>query len=164
MKKQLTVDEYFAAHLNACPQAKEWASQFKTASEAWQKCERADWMLWMIEQDPKLAKRIGKGTVVGLAVKFAERALPEFEKKYPDDKRPREAVSAAKRWIKNPTKKNRDAANAAYAAAYAANAANAAKAAYAAANAAANAAYAAERLWQAQAVRRAIKNPFKGKP
>ena len=49
---------------------------------------------------------------------FAVRGvLKHFEKTYPKDKRPREAIEAAERWAKNPTTANR---NAAYAAAYAA--------------------------------------------
>jgi hypothetical protein len=73
----------------------------------------------------------------------AEQAIDIYEKKYPDDKRPREAIQAAKDYIKNPTKKNKSAArSAAYAAACAARAAAyaAACAAYAAACAAARAA------------------------
>ena len=86
----------------------------------------------------------------------AERALPVFEARYPDDARPRQALDAARAWVTNPTKANRqatyDAAYAADAAAYAAHAA--ADAAAHAAHAAADAAYAAyaaratENLWQ----------------
>jgi len=89
-----------------------------------------------------------KRLAVTIAIFFAEDVLPIFEKEYPEDKRPRKAIEAAKAWIVNPC---RETANAAYAdaypddASYAANAAHAAaaNAAYAAhANAAANAAYA----------------------
>ena len=67
--------------------------------------------------------------------------LKIYEDKYPNDDRPQKAIQAAKAYLKNPTKENK---NAAANAAYAANAANAAAyAAYAAAYAAANAAYAA---------------------
>jgi hypothetical protein len=77
-----------------------------------------------------------------LAVFFAEGVLPIFEKEFPEDKRPREAVEAAKAWIVNPCRETANAANAAHAAsadAYpdAAHAANAAAAAYSAAAAAA---------------------------
>jgi hypothetical protein len=77
------------------------------------------------------------------AIFAAEQVLEIFEKQYPDDKRPRLAIEAAKAVMENNTEENRRAADAAaYAANAAANAANAAYAAYAA-NAAANAAYAA---------------------
>ena len=93
---------------------------------------------------------------VKYALFAAEQVLDIFEKKYPEDDRPRKAIEAAKAWLKNPCKETAyaaanaadaaanaayAAANAAYAAAYAAYVANAA--AYAAANAAYAAAYAA---------------------
>ena len=71
------------------------------------------------------------------AVYCAEQVLHLFEDKHPDDKRPRLAIKAAKKYLKNPTDKN---AYAAYAAAYAGAAYAAAYAAYAAADAAADAA------------------------
>ncbi len=94
-----------------------------------------------------------KEQCVRFAIDCAERALPIFEAEYPKDKRPREAIEAAKAWLVDPSidtttasmAADDAAAKAAYAdaAAYAANAAAyAAYAAYAAANAA-YAAYAA---------------------
>ena len=86
---------------------------------------------------------------VAMAIYAAELVIGEHEKKYPDDKRPRQAIEAAKAWLNDPTEENRQAASAAYAAAYAASAAYtaayAASAAYAAASiaSAASAAYAA---------------------
>jgi hypothetical protein len=90
------------------------------------------------------------------AVLNAESVINIFEKEYPNDKRPRKAIDAAKKWIKEPTKENAAnadaaAANADAAAAnadaYAAYAAYAAACAACAACAAANAAaaYAAAR-------------------
>jgi hypothetical protein len=114
------------------------------------------------------------GVVVEMACRFAESVLDLFEKDYPNDKKPREAIMAARAWIKNPCQETRDAAAhaaanaaatyadaayAAYAATYAADAA--AHAAYAAhAYAAAHAAYAA--TYAARAAYRAAKaNPEK---
>jgi hypothetical protein len=71
---------------------------------------------------------------VRYAVYAAKQVIDIYERKHPDDKRPRKAIQAVQKCIKNPSKKNKRAA---YAAAYAAYAA------YAAAAAAANAAYAA---------------------
>ena len=47
---------------------------------------------------------------VALAVYAAEQVIDIFEKKYPDDQRPRKAIEAAKEWLKNPTPENRAAA------------------------------------------------------
>jgi hypothetical protein len=100
-----------------------------------------------------------------------ERAMDVWRNHYPDDGRPDAAITAARRWVADPTEANRKAADAAaYAAARAADAAaHAADAAYAAADAAyaaadaadaadaaraaayaaAYAAHSAEELWQA---------------
>lgn len=61
---------------------------------------------------------------VDFAIFAAEKVIDIFEKEYPNDDRPRKAIEAAKEYLKNPTKKNMNAAaDAAYAAAYAARAA-----------------------------------------
>jgi hypothetical protein len=101
------------------------------------------------EQRVVKAYKWTKRDSVKLAIFSAGQVLKYFEKYDKKDKRPREAIEAAKKWLRNPTAKNRHAADAAYAAANAAaNAADAAAyaaadAAYAAANAADTAAYAA---------------------
>jgi hypothetical protein len=105
--------------------------------------------------------------------------LKHYEDRYPEDKRPREAIQAALKWAKDPTEANRAAANAAYvaaaaaaaaayaadAAAYAADAANA-DAAYAAAdaaNAAADAAREKEREWQSDRLLELLKDSRPGR-
>ena len=79
---------------------------------------------------------------IRFAILCAEEVLPIFESKFPEDRRPREAIEAAKACLKDPTDAD---ANVAYAAAYAASraAANVAYAAAYAASRAANVAYAA---------------------
>ncbi len=41
----MTVHEHLL-EIGACEPAIEWASQFTTAQEVWDKCERVDWLLW----------------------------------------------------------------------------------------------------------------------
>lgn len=97
--------------------------------------DKLDWANWFI------VRLMTHQQKIRYAIYAAEQVLDIFEKKYPEDKRPRLAIEAAKRWLKNPSEKNKTAAYAAANAAYAA--ANAAYAAAdAAADAAANAAYA----------------------
>ena len=98
-----------------------------------------EWGHWLI------CRIMNKNQSVQYAIFAAEQVIDIYEGKYPNDKRPRNAIEAAKAYVQNPSKKTKayaaaDAAYAAYAAAYAADAA--AYAAYAAA-AAAYAAYAA---------------------
>ena len=68
---------------------------------------------------------------VSYAVYAAEQVIYIFERKYPDNKRPRNAIEAAKKCIENPSKENKEIAEAAARAARAA--AGAARAAEAAA-------------------------------
>ena len=77
---------------------------------------------------------------VALSVYAAELCLDNFEKMYPEDKRPRLAIDAAKQWMKNP---NEGTARAADSAAYSAADSAAASAADSAAANAARAAYSA---------------------
>jgi hypothetical protein len=99
-----------------------------------------DWANWLIVQKMTHKQQIR------YAIFAAEQVLYLYEEKHPDDKRPRQAIEAAKAVLKKNNVKTREAAyaaayDAANAAAYAAYAA--AYAAYAAANAATYAAYAA---------------------
>jgi len=69
---------------------------------------------------------------VSLAVYAAELVIDIFEARYPDDKRPRQAIDAAKNWLKNQTEENARAAEAAGAASAMVFAAASAAAAWAA--------------------------------
>ncbi|MCX6553157.1 MAG: hypothetical protein NTY02_19510 [Acidobacteria bacterium] len=154
--------------MGACTDAVAWARTQPNLTTAWARCERGDWMLWLA------GRRIGKQgsmahrRVVTAASACARMALPTYEQRYPEDKRPRTAILSAERWARVPSEKNRVAAYAAadaaaYAAAYAAYAAYAAANA---ANAAANAANAADvqaqaRLAQSNQLRILVPNPFR---
>ena len=96
---------------------------------------------------------------VSLAIYAAKLVLPIFEKEYPDDKIPREAIEAAIKYLKNPSKKNRMAAGAAADAAWAAGAA-ARTAAGAAADTAARAADTAADTAAREAIIRKISTWF----
>ena len=51
-----------------------------------------------------------KADSVALSIYSAELCLDNFEKAFPDDKRPREAIEAAKKWLLEPTPENESAA------------------------------------------------------
>jgi hypothetical protein len=100
--------------LKACPEAIYWLGT-KTFSEAWDSCERADWMLWLCT---KMQDKHGWPTrqeIVLVACVCAETVLPIFEKKYPNDDRPRKVIETARLWAqgKATMKEVRSAANAA---------------------------------------------------
>jgi len=69
------------------------------------------------------AYRWTKADSVALAIYAAEQVIDIYEANYPDDKRPRNSIDAAKKWIAEPTEENRAAACVACVAAYAAYAA-----------------------------------------
>ena len=124
--------------LRACQEAVDWLGERDLAT-CWTECPRGDWLLWL-----GWSTRVDRKLLVKAACRCAALALPIFEARYPDDKRPRESIEITLRWTSGSAtiKEVRAAAYAAAAAANAAYAANAANAAYAAANAA-NAANAA---------------------
>ena len=138
-----TITSEYLGTINACQDAiTAFAEKFpkgapvRTVFAALLKGNKLDWANWLV------ARLLNSKDRIRYAIYAAEQVIEIYEKKYPDDTRPRKAIEAAKAVLKINNKANRDAAYAAYAAANAANAAYAAYAAYAA-NAAANAAYAA---------------------
>ena len=165
---------------NPCSDGLEFARKHEfDFAKIYRLCPRADWLIWLLRR----TDNITKPQAVEMAIKFAAPALARFEKKYPDDKRPRAALDAAKAWLANPTEANKILASAArcearkaangiwsiyYAAADAAAAADADAAA--AADAAADAAAAAAAAWRmthaasqktaAKIVRAIVRNPF----
>jgi len=143
------ITEKWLKRFGACLGSIEWVKEQKT-SDPIELLEKGiasnddtifDYCNWGISRYFSRIERI-KYTVY-----VAKQVLHIFEKEYPDDDRPRKAIEAAERCVKNDTEENRHAAyNAAYAAyaTYTATyaAANAAYDAYAAAYNAASAAYA----------------------
>ena len=131
--------------IGACDDGTEYAVKSllgKSYSDAIKQCiadNKLQWANWGIV-------RVMDGTErVKYAVYAARQVLKLFEDKYKDDKRPREAIEAAERWTRNPSEKNRNAADAASAAAYTAYVSSASAYAAYAANAYA-AAYVAMRI------------------
>ena len=114
--------------------------------------ERADKQCWS-EMRVVKAWEWTKEDSVSLAICAAGLAIGTYEKEYPDDKRPRAALEAAKAWLRDPCEKTRAAASAASAAAmdaaWAAWAARAARAARAAWAASAASAAASDAAWAA---------------
>ena len=86
---------------------------------------RLDWANWVI------CRVFDKPNKVRYAIFAAEQVIYLFENKYPDDKRPRKAIDAAKAWLDNPSATYADSASSAAFAASAASASSAASAAYA---------------------------------
>lgn len=120
------LSEFLKDH-GACEGGVDWVKEnkIKTLAEAWDKCPRGDWMIWMLGKSGKVAA--DKTVWARIACPVARRALPIFEKWNATDKRPHEAIAARERWIADPTDANEQECQA-----WAAGAARAAEAAWAA--------------------------------
>ena len=66
--------------------------------------KKLDWANWLVIRVMEYKQ------YVSYAVFAAEQVIDIYEKKYPNDKRLRQAIDAAKKCIDNPSKENRDAA------------------------------------------------------
>src|SRR5579863_714630 len=85
------------ASLGACQEAVQWIGE-RDLKTAWAECERGDWMLWL---SGKMEGKKGWPTrkqIVLAACDCAELSLSIFEKRYPNDKRPRVAIETARKW------------------------------------------------------------------
>lgn len=69
------------------------------------KAERYSDIIWVITE--KLNKKDNKKFVIH----SAESVLPIFENRLPNDERPRKAIKTVKKYLENPTKKNRNKLN-----------------------------------------------------
>ena len=161
-RRQPTVTWLQIHALRPCPDAIAWGKQRyatrRTVSTATLvlvllKDNHFPWANWL------LVRLMAHGQQVAYAIYAAKQVLAIYEKRYPQDARPRKAIDAAKAYLAHPSEETKDAARvaavsadaaataaaataaAAYAAAYAADAAAAAAAAYAAGE--------SERKWQA---------------
>ena len=121
--------------LNACLSAIEKAEQYRTPQKAWEAWEIGGELLWILGRT-----NADKRNIILCACDIAERVLPWFEEVYPNDKRPRRAIEAARRCAKDNSCENIavvvDAISAADAAANASRSARASHCARAAAYAA----------------------------
>ena len=143
----MKIDQAFLDKWGACKDGQKWFWDHKARSgKAVIKAlisdgddQKLQWGNWLI------ARIMNKKQRVQYAIFAAEQVIGIFEKKYPDDKRPRKAIEAAKAWVKSPTKENAAAASSAAYAAYAYYAAYTATAAAYTATAAAYAAAAAKK-------------------
>ena len=111
-----TITKEWLHEKRACAEGYDWFIRQRARDEVKVlehliKDEKFDWARWLI------VRRMTRKQYLQYAVFAAEQVIDIFEKKYPNDKRPREAITAARKCIEDDTQENRDAA---YADAYAA--------------------------------------------
>ena len=136
--------------LEACDEAVSWlkSTDHATLQEAWDGCERADWMLWLLD---KLGAE--QGLMVSLACDMADSVQHLWLARFPDDDRPANAIRTARAWCEGQATRE-DCARASW------DAGDAARAAWAAAgDAAGAAARAAAHQQMAALIRKRVPNP-----
>ena len=90
--------------LKACSEAVDWLREkrYPTLQDAWDACERGDWMLWLWGKtaggEPMSDER---KPLVLAAVECARLGLPLWESRHPDDRRPHEVLDLAERWARD---------------------------------------------------------------
>ena len=77
-----------------CADALDFLKESQTLEVAWATCEQADWMIWALSKLNILDEFVARE----FACQCAEHTLHFFEDKYPNDKRPREAIAVARRY------------------------------------------------------------------
>ena len=82
-------------------------AEMKEIAEAWPKCKRADWMMWLLCKTGADTQKICLA-----ALDIAETVLPIWEA-WSQTREPHEAIDAARRYLAEPTDENLAAADAA---------------------------------------------------
>jgi len=107
----------------ACVEGVEWwkgcgETNGKKVVEKLVGADKLDWANWLI------VRIMDRPQVIRYSIFAAEQVIDTYEKKYPDDKRPRLAIEATKKVLEADTEENRSAADsAARSAAYSADSA-----------------------------------------
>lgn len=111
--KEIKITPELLKNHGACREGYDWAvsviGKGMPLPEMLPLFEREDWMLWLLQKTEALDK-VG---YVRCAIVCAESVLYIYEKKYPEDKRPRKAIEAAVKYCEEPTEANRKSAAAA---------------------------------------------------
>lgn len=105
----MKINEAWLKEVSACSVGVKW---FKNQEETdcikvikkLIKEDKLDWANWTI------SRALSKENKIRYAIYAAEQVIDIFEKVYPKDKRPREAIQAAKNYQNDPTEEKRDAA------------------------------------------------------
>jgi len=97
---KITVEEL--KKIDACDEAVEWVKQQNTTDihELYELAKRnnhLDWANWLV------VEFMDKEQQIKYAIFAVESVLHIFEKKYPNDDRPRKAIQAAKDFLENPS-------------------------------------------------------------
>jgi hypothetical protein len=68
-----TPTQRYLASLGACDPAREWVAD-RTLAECWERCERLDWLQWLVQAEPRAA--YDRAMAVSLAAYDRDTAAP----------------------------------------------------------------------------------------
>ena len=91
------------SELSACDPAVAWVRESKPESleAAWLVCERGDWMLWYAGKKAGPVGDEKRKRLVLATCACVRLALPIWERCYPKDKRVRDCIETAEKWVRN---------------------------------------------------------------
>ena len=113
MKK--VTEKFLRIDNNACNEGYQWWVENSKPSDSMSTLKKLmadnhnDWANWLV------VRLMSRDQKIQYAIYAAERVISIYEKQYPADKRPRMAIQAAKKYLKDKTDKNKKAAYAAHA-------------------------------------------------
>ncbi len=82
-----------------CQEGLDWASKYETAQEAWDACERADWMLWAWGENCKEDYSKSHKNMVLACVKISKKSIKYIENKE-IEKLVKKSLNTTERWAK----------------------------------------------------------------
>ncbi len=83
----------------SCPKGVAWASQYETAQEAWNACNRGDWMLWAWGENCKEDYSKSHKNMVLACVKISKKSIKYIENKE-IEKLVKKSLDTTERWAK----------------------------------------------------------------
>ncbi len=83
--------------LGACSAALKWADNYKSLNEAWAKCERGDWMLWLLGQLSDNPESESRKKLVLVACQCARLSLCYVSE---GESCPLKAIESAESWAR----------------------------------------------------------------
>lgn len=116
MKKQLTITKEWLKSKNACSSDYKWSLEQKGFDKGGQGMEVVKFLKLLVKDDHwqwanwGIVRIMTRPQYLRYAIYSAEQVIGIYEKKYPFNKAPREAIDAAKDVLENDTQKNRDRA------------------------------------------------------
>jgi len=86
----------YLRRLHACSEAVIFADGYDSLQQAWDACDRGDWLLWLAAHKCRTLDQRRK--LVFVAAQCARLVLPIYENKHPGDHRMRECLDACEAW------------------------------------------------------------------